>query len=77
MEDHADTLGHLFFMTKPDCTEQNVDDAIRDKWVPYFKKIEAQLAGNKNSQMNLVGKSMTIADIAVGSYVMRFCHNPA
>lgn len=76
MEDHSDILGDLFFMTK-DHTEQQVDDAIRDKWVPYFEKIEAQLAGNKNSPMNLVGKSMTIADIAVGSYVMRFCHNPA
>jgi len=62
-------------MMKPDCTDQMIDDGIENKWVPYFAKIEKQLV--KNGYPVLVGKSMTIADIAVGSYVMRFAYNPA
>ena len=62
-------------MSTPECTEEKIEDAIANKWVPYFAKIEQQL--EKNGYPVLVGKSMTLADIAVGSYVMRFVHNPA
>jgi len=75
LEDHNDILSDLYFMTKPDCTVETIKAAIDDKWIPYFTKIEERL--NKSSGKFLVAETMSIADIVVGSYIMRFVHNPA
>ena len=80
MEDQSETLGPYFFMTKPDCTEEMVVEAIEGKWTPMVEKLSGILAKNKESGCSgkfMVGDSMTLADIAWGSIMMRFCHNAA
>jgi len=54
--------------------ENAVDPFIEKSWHPMMKKCEEYL--EKSGGTYLVGQSLTVADIDIGSWLMRFCFNP-
>ena len=52
----------------------SVDPFIENYFSPMLKKCEEYL--EKSGGMYLVGDSLTIADIDVGSWLMKLCYNP-
>jgi len=65
--------------SQPNLTETKVREVVQTHWVRLLEIIDLKLDDNVNSNF-LVGNHITLADFAIGQYILRFPlneHQPA